>query len=174
MIIVILISGGLFLALYEMKLMYYEENKADKLTNLILGPIFILLLMYYLISEYVSTKGRWKFDRKKYLKLVWTSVLGFSIAFFVFFRPLVSGLILLLNINLGHQSQIHINGKIIDKYEYSGKGAEFELTVMDKHGATYKFDTFGTETKKYKIGDEFNIDMYKGHFGLVYLKNNNH
>lgn len=170
LIIVIFIAGGLFLALYEMRLLYYEENKADRLTNLIFGPIFFLLLIYILISEFISTKKRWRFDRKKYLKFVGTSVVGFAVAFFVFFRPVISGLILLLNANIGFQEPIKISGRVIDKYEYSGKGAEFELTIMNKDDKVYKFDTYGTETRKYEIGDDFKMEMLTGLFGLVYMK----
>ena len=170
LIIVLLIAGGLFLALYEMRLLYCEENKANRLTNLIFGPIFLLLLIYILISEFISTKKRWRFDRKKYLKFVGTTIIGFAVAFFVFFKPVFSGLILLLNANIGFQEPIQISGHVINKYEYSGKGAEFELTIKNKDDKVYKFDTFGAETRKYEIGDNFEMEMFKGLFGLVYIK----
>jgi hypothetical protein len=85
----------------------------------------------------------------------------------------ISGMILFINSSFGQQSEVYLKGTVIDKYEYSSsRKAEYNLTLQNfEDGKIYKFDTFGTETQKYKINDRFEKKMYKGSLGLIYSKN---
>lgn len=171
LILVFLIITGLFFGLYEMEFLYCEENSADKIANYISLPVLILLGFLFLLSEKVSFRRAQRFGENKYFKQVFATILTIFIAHFAFLRPVISGIVLFINVNFGIQSVVKIDGTVIGKYEHSGKGAEFELTIKDIDKRTFVFDTFGTETKRFNIGYKFEKNMIKGCLGLLYIKN---
>jgi hypothetical protein len=171
LIIAFLIVSGLFFGLYELQLLYYEENKADKIADYISLPILSIIGFLFLMEEKLTLKRAWNLRENRIGKQIFNYLLSIAVAHFIFFRPVISGIILFINTNFGQPIEINIKGNIIDKFEYSGRGAEFYIIVKDNdNNKTYKFDTFGTETRKYQINDRFEKKMCKGFLGLLYLK----
>lgn len=173
LIIIFLILLGLFFGLYQFFLLYFEEQKADKIADYIILPILTILSLFIIISEYVSTKKRWRFSFKDFIKFVGSTILGVAVAYILFIRPVISGFILFINTNIGQQNEIDFQGLIIDKREFnSSKSGEHWLTIKDYNtNKIYKFETFGFESKKYNINDRFEKKMKKGCLGLLYSKN---
>ena len=171
--IALLIIGGFFFGFYRLRFLYYEESGTDKIANYFSFPFLILLGLFILISEYISTKKRWRFSAARFIKQIAATIIGIVIVHLFIARPVISGLTLFINANIGNQKESYLQGIIIDKHEFSSsKGANFYLIISDiESNNTYKFGTFGTETSKYKINDRFEKKMYKGSLRLMYIKN---
>lgn len=170
-ILILLLSMGLFLGLYDqVYLQYYEENKTNKLAEKILIPTFLLLFIIHIGSDF------WKLGREmmelweEYLISYFKIFLYSALMLIVFFRPITSGFIQLINVNIGNQERTKIIGLVTDKFETSGKAPEFELVILDESNEEFTFDTHSKEMKNYSVGGEFEKEMNKGCLGLYYIK----
>jgi hypothetical protein len=163
---VLTVGTMVFLGTYEgFNLLYFEENTADNYALYGAIPILVLVAIFLFADRYNhSIKDNRLFDAIKY-------TLGglFSIGLLYYFIlvPVISGTIILTNDILGAKENILVTGVVVDKLEIDGaKLSEYELTIKTNL-KTITWDTNKIETSKYKIGDNFNMEMRKGLWGLL-------
>lgn len=167
-IISFIILTALFFGLYDLKYEYFEESKSDIIADYIVSTIYILILIFFIVTGvYISIKKN-NFRPVEFLKEIGLTTFLMAIFHFVFIRNVLSGMILFLNSNIGTQNRIIIDGRVTAKLQTSGKGATNELTVLANSDVIYLFDVEHSEMSQYEINSVFNKTMKVGYFGLVY------
>ena len=169
MIISFIIVTSLFFGLYDLKYEYFEENKAERLVDYIGLIAYILILLFFIVTGiYISVKKN-NFKPLEFLKEVGLTIFLITWFHVGFTTPVLSGVILFLNSNIGKQNEIMIEGQVTHKWINSFKCySTRELTVLTDSDITYVFDVDRLEIKKYDIDSIFNKTMKVGCFGLVY------
>jgi hypothetical protein len=167
-VISFIILTALFFGLYDLKYDYFEESKADRIADYIVLTIYILILLFFIVTGlYISIKKN-NFKPIEFLKEIGLTTFLMLICHFAFIRGVLSGTILFLNSNIGIQNEIIIDGRVTKKKQISGKGATNELTILTNSNNIFLFDLVHSEISKYEIDTVFKKTMKVGCFGLVY------
>jgi hypothetical protein len=160
------LGAMVYLGIYErIHLLYFEENTADRYAMYGVIPVLICVLIYYFFDRYYhSIKDNRFIDAAKHAL---GGVISFGLLYYFILVPVFSGAIILTNDIFGSNEMVLVKGKVVNKLEAEGvKLSEYELTVQTNTETT-TWDTNRIETKRYQIGDDFNMEMKKGFWGLL-------
>ncbi len=169
LLIFLIICLPLFLALYEqLFLSYYQESIADLWASYFVIPLMGITIIYLSIGNYKTYHSTESKNLKKTLKNALLEAFIVFIFFFYIFSPIISGTIIIINANIGHQNEEIVEGLIIGKRDYNGRSShEYRLTI--------KTDTevliFQTDTKvivNHHKGEFLKETMKRGSLGLLY------
>ncbi len=153
---------------YDSKFEYFEEAKADRFADYIVLTIYILLLLFFIVTGVHISLKKNNFIPAEFLKEIGVTTVTTALVHFLFIRSILSGMILFLNSNLGTQNQVTIDGRITSKFQISGKGATNELKVLTASDDLYFFDVDRSEMSRYEIDSAFHKTMTIGCFGIIY------
>jgi hypothetical protein len=166
MIAILTLGTMLFLGTYEgFNLLYFEENVANKWATYGAIPLLLYLSVALFVDKYNhSLKDNRIVDATKHTL---GGVVSAGLLYYLILVPVISGTIIWTNDILGTKENVMVSGIILDKLEIDGaKLSEYEITVQTNL-KTVTFDTNRIETDKYKIGDNFTMEMRKGFWGLL-------
>jgi len=166
--IVLIFGTPLFFMIYKENVAYYVKEDYDRLSRLIFIPIVVLLAVTITCKSIKQDRKRNTLKGSEYLKQLPSFIFGMLVVY-IFSGFIFSSMLLFMNINLGTSENYPVRGKVIDKYEFRGKGAEYRFTVFNQNdGKTYLFETTWREIDKYNKNDPFEKEMKKGLFGFIY------
>jgi hypothetical protein len=161
----------LFIAGYDMTMYEFTEQFAASeivFKKLLIPIILISIISSVLVIRYSYLKG--KLLRSKiidYFRAFWLLIVclgGISLLTFALFQ----GSVLMTNRIFGEQKNIEINGKITDLNDrYSRDKSYFYIDVRDKN---INRNISLRVNSRYKIGEDFKMQMKIGCLGLIYKK----
>lgn len=165
---VVVVAMPFFFMFYREQVSYYIEEDYDYLARLIFMPLAAIAMVVVTYKSVRADLRRDTFKWKDYFKQLPWFLTGMA-AVFLLAGSVFSSMLLYVNMHFGTPESYWINGRIVGKYEFRGKGARFEFTILNENdGKCYKFKTTWREIDKYKINHRFEKEMKKGFFGFVY------
>lgn len=158
-----------FLATYEVWFCdFYDEAKANHMADLIGIPTISLVLLVIFITGIRSTAR----GDKDWKSLIWDTVRFFGLVSLIYWfmvRPVLGGLILMINVHIGSSSLITIQGNVTHTSYYKGsKGSSYELTVNDAILKSITLSTSRSYAKQYHVGDVFEKKLHISSLGIIY------
>ena len=168
--VILIITFLLFLGFYERFLLYYEEARADRIADIIGGVIFGLFLIFAIITGWRTSVKRNQLKVFSFIKEVIVTVGVMLVVHLIYIRSVLSGLILLINCNVGLPKEIEISGDVLNVWIQNGRAAQYEITVRTGENNELVLDTKKGQIESYSEGDIFKRRLFKGCLGLVYVK----
>ena len=171
LLIILIVGLPLFLAVYELLfLSYYQETVANCRANYFVVPLLVISFIFMFIDMY---KSYLKSESKKILpvlKKLLLNVLVITVIFLYILGSVISGTIIFINANIGHQTEETVEGLIIAKKDYNGsRSFEYKLTIQTD-SEILVFDTDSKVITSHYKGRTFKERMTKGSLGLLYKR----
>lgn len=167
--IFLLIVIPFLLVMYEeMFLSFYQESVADSWANYFVVPLMIIAIIFDVINNLKKYRSSESQKILKTLKEVLLEAFIIIVFFIYIFRPIISGAIIIINANIGHQSTEIVEGTVTAKIADAGRRSyEFKLTIKTDSNV-FEFQTDGKLINSYNEGDAFKETLKKGSLGLLY------
>jgi hypothetical protein len=159
-----IIISSVFLVFYPLKFDFYEQLKTKRIVDIIVLPIFIIVLGYYIIKKVKNDGANWKTFSKEIL----FAIAIFGIFYFTIIRSVLSCGLLFINRTV--KEKVEINGTITDILKIEGHGkviGKYEITI-NQNGKEYNFESNKNAMENYRLNGKFKMEMNKGILNIVY------
>lgn len=171
LLIILIVGLPLLLAVYELLfLSYYQETIANRRANYFVVPLLVISFIFVFIDLYKSYS---KSESKKILPVLKKLLLNdlvITVIFLYILGSVISGTIIFINANIGHQTEETVEGLIIAKKDYNGsRSFEYKLTIQTD-SEILVFDTDSKVITSHYKGDTFKERMTRGSLGLLYKR----
>lgn len=158
-----------FIAIYPANFDFKEVNKAHKIARYIyFTPVAFILLFLIFTGVKISIKKK-EFKLIPFLKEIGEFFL-ISYVPYILVRPVITGLLFIINVNLGPQKTIKVDGIVVYKRVRSSKWEDTQIHVEDKVKGIIEFTTFPIQAEEFWESKRFNMEMTSGSLGLIYKR----